>query len=449
MGHSRLQLCLSGNFCPLCDKCYDDDDYESKMMQCGKCDRWVHSKCESLSDEMYEILSNLPESVAYTCVNCTERHPAEWRLALEKELQASLKQVLTALLNSRTTSHLLRYRQAAKPPDLNPETEESIPSRSSPEGPDPPVLTEVSKQDEQQPLDLEGVKKKMDQGNYVSVLEFSDDIVKIIQAAINSDGGQPEIKKANSMVKSFFIRQMERVFPWFSVKKSRFWEPNKVSNNSGMLPNAVLPPSLDHNYAQWQEREESSHTEQPPLMKKIIPAPKPKGPGEPDSPTPLHPPTPPILSTDRSREDSPELHPPPGIDDNRQCALCLMYGDDSANDAGRLLYIGQNEWTHVNCALWSAEVFEDDDGSLKNVHMAVIRGKQLRCEFCQKPGATVGCCLTSCTSNYHFMCSRAKNCVFLDDKKVYCQRHRDLIKGEVRSSAVWLLLLKLFITEQT
>uniref|UniRef100_A0A452QVS7 Histone-lysine N-methyltransferase n=1 Tax=Ursus americanus TaxID=9643 RepID=A0A452QVS7_URSAM len=429
--HDCAKLFAKGNFCPLCDKCYDDDDYESKMMQCGKCDRWVHSKCENLSDEMYEILSNLPESVAYTCVNCTERHPAEWRLALEKELQSSLKQVLTALLNSRTTSHLLRYRQAAKPPDLNPETEESIPSRSSPEGPDPPVLTEVSKQEDQQPLDLEGVKRKMDQGNYTSVLEFSDDIVKIIQAAINSDGGQPEIKKANSMVKSFFIRQMERVFPWFSVKKSRFWEPNKVSSNSGMLPNAVLPPSLDHNYAQWQEREENSHTEQPPLMKKIIPAPKAKGPGEPDSPTPLHPPTPPILSTDRSREDSPELNPPPGVEDNRQCALCLTYGDDSANDAGRLLYIGQNEWTHVNCALWSAEVFEDDDGSLKNVHMAVIRGKQLRCEFCQKPGATVGCCLTSCTSNYHFMCSRAKNCVFLDDKKVYCQRHRDLIKGEV------------------
>ena len=46
-------------------------------------------------------------------------------------------------------------------------------------------------------------------------------------------------------------------------------------------------------------------------------------------------------------------------------------------EGGRLLYIGQNEWTHVNCALWSAEVFEDDDGSLKNVHMAVLRGKQL------------------------------------------------------------------------
>ncbi|XP_056399765.1 histone-lysine N-methyltransferase 2A [Hyla sarda] len=425
--HDCAKLFAKGNFCPLCNKCYDDDDYESKMMQCGKCDRWVHSKCESLTDEMYEILSNLPESVAYTCINCTDHHPAEWRLALTNELQASLKYVLNALLNSRTSSHLLRYRQSAKPPDLNPEPEENMPSRSSPEGPDPPVLIQVGKQDEQPTLDLEGVKKKMDLGRYTSVLEMSDDIVRIIQAAMNADGGQPELKKANSMVKSFFTKQMERVFPWFSVKKSRFWEPNKVASNSSMLPNAVLPPSLDHNYAQWQERENSLAV-QPPLMKKIIPAPKPKSPADPESPPPAHS-TPP--ATDHSRDENADLPPPPGVEDNRQCALCLKYGDDSANDAGRLLYIGQDEWTHINCALWSAEVFEDDDGSLKNVHMAVIRGKQLRCELCQKLGATVGCCLTSCTSNYHFMCSRIKNCVFLEDKKVYCQKHRDLIKGEV------------------
>lgn len=46
-------------------------------------------------------------------------------------------------------------------------------------------------------------------------------------------------------------------------------------------------------------------------------------------------------------------------------------------EAGRLLYIGQNEWTHVNCAIWSAEVFEENDGSLKNVHAAVARGRQM------------------------------------------------------------------------
>lgn len=56
-----------------------------------------------------------------------------------------------------------------------------------------------------------------------------------------------------------------------------------------------------------------------------------------------------------------------------------------------------------------------------------------QCENCHKPGATVSCCLTSCTNNYHFMCARQQQCAFLEDKKVYCQHHRDLIKGEVRN----------------
>ncbi|XP_056613251.1 histone-lysine N-methyltransferase 2A [Triplophysa dalaica] len=427
------KLIAKGNFCSICNKCYDDDDYESKLVKCRKCDCWVHAKCEHLTDDMYELLSNLPENVAYTCVKCTEPHHTEWRDVLEKEMQKSMRQVLTALLNSRTSTHLLRYRQAVmKPPELNPETEESLPSRRSPEGPDPPVLTEVLPPNDS-PLDLESVEKKMDSGCYKSLLEFSDDIVKIIQTAFNSDGGQMESRKANSMIKSFFIRQIERVFPWFGVKESKFWETHKVASNSGLLPNAVLPPSLDHNYAQWQEREEIARAEQPLLMKKIIPAPRPEAPGESESPmipTPP-PPPPPKLIHDLSHEDIPELPPPPDVGDNRQCALCLNYGDEKTNDCGRLLYIGQNEWTHVNCALWSAEVFEDVDGSLKNVYMAVSRGKQLRCENCQKPGATVSCCLTSCTSNYHFMCARQQQCAFLEDKKVYCQRHRALIKGEV------------------
>ncbi|XP_026138129.1 histone-lysine N-methyltransferase 2A isoform X2 [Carassius auratus] len=429
--HDCAKLLAKGNVCPFCNKCFDDDDCDGKMMKCRKCDHWVHAKCESLTDDMYELLSNLPETVAYTCVNCTEPHSAEWHTVLEKEIQKSMRQILTALLNSRTSTHLLRYRQAVmKPPELNPETEESLPSRRSPEGPDPPVLTEVSPPNDS-PLDLESVEKKLDSGRYKSVLEFSDDIVKIIQTAFNSDGGQLESRKANSMLKSFFIRQMERTFPWFKVKESKFWETRKVSPN-GLLPNAVLPPSLDHNYAQWQEREEIARAEKPVLMKKIIPAPHPKAPGEPVSPiAPTPPPPPPMVIHDHSPEDSQDIPPPPGVGDNRQCALCLNYGDENTNDCGRLLYIGQNEWTHVNCALWSSEVFEDVDGALKNVHMAVRRGRKLQCENCHKPGATVSCCLTSCTNNYHFMCARKQQCAFLEDKKVYCQHHRDLIKGEV------------------
>uniref|UniRef100_A0A3B3ZLW7 [histone H3]-lysine(4) N-methyltransferase n=1 Tax=Periophthalmus magnuspinnatus TaxID=409849 RepID=A0A3B3ZLW7_9GOBI len=102
-------------------------------------------------------------------------------------------------------------------------------------------------------------------------------------------------------------------------------------------------------------------------------------------------------------------------EDDRQCSLCQKYGDL------KLLYLGQNEWAHVNCCLWSAEVFEEDYGSLLHVHSAVTRGRLMRCERCNKTGATVGCCLTSCQSNYHFMCARSRQCVFQDDKKVYFQ----------------------------
>ena len=43
------RLMDKGNFCPICRKCYSDDDWESKMIQCNMCESWVHSKCEGLT----------------------------------------------------------------------------------------------------------------------------------------------------------------------------------------------------------------------------------------------------------------------------------------------------------------------------------------------------------------------------------------------------------------
>lgn len=43
----------------------------------------------------------------------------------------------------------------------------------------------------------------------------------------------------------------------------------------------------------------------------------------------------------------------------------------------------------------------------------------------------MGCCLSSCLSNFHFMCARASYCIFQDDKKVFCQKHTDLLDGKV------------------
>ena len=43
----------------------------------------------------------------------------------------------------------------------------------------------------------------------------------------------------------------------------------------------------------------------------------------------------------------------------------------------------------------------------------------------------MGCCLSSCQSNFHFMCARARNCMFQLDRKVYCYKHRDLVSEKV------------------
>lgn len=51
--------------------------------------------------------------------------------------------------------------------------------------------------------------------------------------------------------------------------------------------------------------------------------------------------------------------------------VCFLW-----QDAGRLLYVGQDDWVHVNCALWSAEVYEEEhDGTLQNVQTALSRGR--------------------------------------------------------------------------
>lgn len=57
--------------------------------------------------------------------------------------------------------------------------------------------------------------------------------------------------------------------------------------------------------------------------------------------------------------------------DIRFCVLCR---GKSEADNSRFLYCGQNSWIHANCALYSAEVFEEIDGSLQNVHSAISRG---------------------------------------------------------------------------
>ncbi|CAB1351242.1 unnamed protein product, partial [Coregonus sp. 'balchen'] len=208
--------------------------------------------------------------------------------------------------------------------------------------------------DQQQPIcDLHAVGQKCTGGQYTSLKSFHEDVVVVMRKWLKEEESLPEDLRPTCLA-------------------------------SGMLPEAVLPPSKEHSYAQWLERTyqvtrgadylQQGNRVPPPYSVTTYQA----------------------LELDWTK-------------DERQCTLCQQFGDATPNDAGRLLYLGQNEWAHVNCCLWSAE----------------------RCERCGQAGATVGCCLSSCQSNYHFMCARARNCVFQEDRKVFCSRHRDLVSEKM------------------
>ncbi|KAL3310630.1 hypothetical protein Ciccas_010801 [Cichlidogyrus casuarinus] len=56
----------------------------------------------------------------------------------------------------------------------------------------------------------------------------------------------------------------------------------------------------------------------------------------------------------------------PKVEDARVCILCGIGGEENAVE-GRLLFIGCDCWVHVNCALWSKEVYEEESGRLVGV----------------------------------------------------------------------------------
>jgi len=108
--------------------------------------------------------------------------------------------------------------------------------------------------------------------------------------------------------------------------------------------------------------------------------------------------------------------------DTRKCSLCPVVGDDHHEDAGRLLYANQDAWVHLNCAEWSAEVVKKGN-HLFNVGKAISRGRFLKCAWCHKSGATIGCHSSNCNTSYHFTCARYSGCWFSADKTVFCSKH--------------------------
>ncbi|XP_060052806.1 histone-lysine N-methyltransferase 2C isoform X2 [Erinaceus europaeus] len=118
------------------------------------------------------------------------------------------------------------------------------------------------------------------------------------------------------------------------------------------------------------------------------------------------------------------LRPEPAPRDGRRCCFCHEEGDGRTDGPARLLNLDLDLWVHLNCALWSTEVYETQAGALMNVELALRRGLQVKCASCHRPGATSGCHRFRCANVYHFPCATRVPCMFFKDKTLLCPAHR-------------------------
>nr|CAD2208147.1 unnamed protein product [Meloidogyne enterolobii] len=113
-------------------------------------------------------------------------------------------------------------------------------------------------------------------------------------------------------------------------------------------------------------------------------------------------------------------------EDTRFCAFCGELGDGDQELTGRLLNLDANEWVHVNCALWSAEVHVTEEGALINVDVALRKAQKVDCKICNKKGASIRCYKLDCINKdfaFHLRCAKKCNGHFLKDKTFFCPNH--------------------------
>lgn len=444
-----------------------------QMMECSECSYWVHARCEGLSDERYQILSYLPDSIEFTCSQCSSTPNSVWRNAIEAELKAGFISVIKSLSKNRKACVALKWSPRKEcscrsicnvrklefsdektdssatniKEVLNVEESEECNSekaKSAECSPNSNSKSDTSsKTDENQSTDcsnrrglrrlrqkfhlkecsvrvkncalkdnqdndkkdltnqenlngnandiechcsdqqvivkpsptLMSVKRKVNNNEYKTLSQFHHDMERVINCT-----GTKELIDAYKEI-------LQEVFPWFSpesVKSSNekddaptvINDNNKDDGSSTKLDDSILEI--------WKEE--------------VMKAPK---------------------AIAAKTANLYNIH----VEDSRSCCLCKGLSDGQETKEGRLLYCGQNEWVHSNCALWSNEVFEEIDGSLQNVHSAISRGRLIRCSECGKKGASVGCCAKNCNSTFHYPCARNIGLIFNDDKTVFCSLH--------------------------
>lgn len=389
-----FRLRQKGNFCPLCQKCYENNDYDVKMMECGDCRRWVHAKCEGIAEEQYNLLSVLPEHIEFICKKCSPSNSVAnvWRESVEAEFKTSLLSAVKMLSKSRHACVLLRLSPRKKnsrcvckasktncPTNFNSLFNALKTEDSSAPLDNPAQCSCVNVQMDLLKPSINSIKQNIQDSRYQSLQAFNYDMNKIL-----TDAQSEELVITYNEI-------ISEIFPWYQNETKACTDALEETMNDHSKSDLLDELMIEAENGDYFMLPTFSLSENIPKDEEI---------------------------TQRMFFNG---------KDTRTCMLCKKEGECGSHEEGRLLYCGHNTWVHTNCALWSAEVYEEIDGSLQNVHSAISRGRLMKCGKCGLKGATVGCNYKNCGEQYHFLCARTI-CEFGVDKRVFCPQHLSRIE---------------------
>ena len=105
---------------------------------------------------------------------------------------------------------------------------------------------------------------------------------------------------------------------------------------------------------------------------------------------------------------------------NQECVLCHRKGGRELS--GRLIYLKNELWIHINCLFWSKGIIFTNYNEIGQIESIISKSSSFKCFLCKKGGATIFCSVPKCERKYHFICGYSKKCSFSKDFKVFCNR---------------------------
>jgi hypothetical protein len=129
----------------------------------------------------------------------------------------------------------------------------------------------------------------------------------------------------------------------------------------------------------------------------------------------------------------------------QECLLCHRKGGKELS--GRLIYLKNNLWVHINCLYWSKSIIiNNKTNEISQVESIINKYSSFKCFLCKRSGATVFCSVPKCERKYHFLCGYLKKCSFMKDNKVFCNRcahcHKDDTEEVIRTNLHKLFIIK-------